>query len=114
MQAYRKGLINVFCSNLKITHKPKINKWNMKDNKQLYINAFASQYAIKKVFYPRILTPLLWLIYQVRYYRYLHGSGLKPQGAEIITGLIEIGTGFKRIDISTFFMLLKKFGFSIL
>ena len=114
MQSYNKGLINVFCSDLKIIHKPRINKWVVKDNKEHFINDIASQYAIKRVFYPKAVAPLLWLAYQTRYYKYLRGSGLKPHGAEIITGLIEIGVGFKRINISTFYMLLNKFGFSIL
>lgn len=114
MQAYKNGRINVFCSDLRIIHKPKINKWVVKDNKQHFINDFASQYAIKKVLYPKCVLPLLWTAYKARYFRYLHGSQLSAQGTEIINGLVNIGSGFNRIDISTFIHLVRKFGFSIL
>lgn len=113
VQAYIKGRINVFCSDLRIIHKPRINKWIVKDNRQHFINDFASQYAIKKVLYPKFVSSLLWIAYKTRYYRYLHGSELSVQGAEIIKGLIEIGSGFKRIDVPTFIHLVRKFGLSI-
>ncbi len=114
LQAVAKGYKNVYCSDLLVIHRPKVNKWSMKSNPRLYINSFASQYAIKKSLYPSILTPLLWTIYQLRYYRYLRGTGLQKEGKEIINNLTELGKGFKRISIAKWWKQYKLFGTSVI
>lgn len=113
-QAVEKGYLNVFCTTLLVIHQPLINKWDMKKNPQLYINAFASQYAIKKILYPSIISPILWTIYQIRYFKYLRNSNMRSLGAHIIADLCNKGGDFKHIRLSTFFRLYKDFGLSVL
>lgn len=114
IQAINKGHKNVFCDNLLVIHKPKVNKWNTKYNPRLYVNSFASQYAIKKTLYPRSLTPLLFIIYNLRYMKYLHGTGLRREGKELINKLTVMGKDFKRISFLEWLKLFKKFGVSII
>lgn len=109
VQARDKGYENVFCDNLLVIHKPKVNKW-VKSNTDLYINEFASRYAIKSVLYPRVVIPVLWLFYNIRYFKYLKGSGKRSAGAAIIKNLKKLKGDFKRISLSTFFKLYRDFG----
>lgn len=114
MQVNRKGYENVFCPNLLVIHKPKINKWvNNKKNRNYLINDFASQYAIKSIFYPKFIVPLLWLAYQYRYIKYMRGSGLRNEGKNIISNLLEKQKDFQRIKVGTFYKLYRDYGFSI-
>lgn len=116
IQAYNKGLLNVYSSKLLVIHKPLVNKWVIKDNKEHFINDIASQYAIKKSVYPWVCKPILWIMYQLRYLRHLRGSGLKAEGTIIIDNLRSINQTIrtKRINMSVFLRLLKQNGISIL
>lgn len=109
VQARDKGYENVFCDNLLVIHKPKVNKW-VKSNTDLYINEFASRYAIKSVLYPLAAKPILWFFYNIRYFKYLRGSGKREAGAAIIKNLKQLKGDFKRIRFSAFFKLYREFG----
>lgn len=67
------GMINAFCPNLLVIHKPAVNKWDWSDekNQALLINGIAAPYAIDKMMYPLICRPLLWAATQIRFYRSL-------------------------------------------
>lgn len=112
MQAIAKGYENAFYPSLLVIHKPKVNKW-INSNQSHFINDFASQYAIKRIFYPKVISPMLWLIYQMRYFKYLRGSHLRKEGQKIIAGLLEKDVNFKRIKWSTLRQLYKDYGYSI-
>ena len=61
LRAIDSGMINVFCSELLIIHKPAANKWNYSNEKnhQIIIDGIAFPYAIKKMMYPVVVRPLL-------------------------------------------------------
>lgn len=53
--------INAFCPDIRIIHKPAINKWDYNDEKNhaLLVKEIALPYAIKRMIYPKIFIPLL-------------------------------------------------------
>ncbi|MCM1141142.1 MAG: glycosyltransferase [Muribaculum sp.] len=112
LQAKDKGYENVFCDNLLVIHNPKINKW-VKGNTKLLITDIASQYAIKKTLYPHAVTPILWIAYQLRYFKYLKGTKCKSESRYIIDSLKLLGSDFRPIKISTLLNIYRDFGFSI-
>lgn len=66
------GNVNAFCSSLLIIHKPLVDKWSLKDGKnyELLVKTIALQYAIKKIIYPRLFSPLLKLALWKRMRKY--------------------------------------------
>lgn len=74
MRAINHGMVNVFCPELLITHKPAVNKWDYSDEKnlELLIKGIALPYAIKKMMYPVIVWPLLMLANKRRIKMYLN------------------------------------------
>lgn len=114
LQAHSKGYYNVFCPSLLIIHKPRVNKWSKDNNPMLYINDFSSQFAIKSILYPKIITPLLWIIYNLRYLKHLRNKKLRKVGRHNINILKKMSVDFKPINIGQFISLFKDFGISIL
>lgn len=113
MQAIRKGYLSVFVQDLKVIHNPKVDKWQLKSNRSHYINDFACQYAIKSVFYPILFKPILWLVYQIRYNKYLKGSKLRSQGQEIIKQIYSQSRGIKKIKFKDVLKLYRSFGVTV-
>ena len=68
------GKINAFCTDLLIIHKPLVNKWDWGEEKnlQLLFNGMGYPYAIKKMMYPKFMTPLLKLANKKRLKLYLN------------------------------------------
>ena len=111
LMAVDKGKINAFCPELLIIHKPVLNKWNWeKDaNTPLLIKGMALPYAIKKMMYPRIACPIIYLFYTLRKRRYLTNREDRCRADATSKELIE---GYKigyRIRFKTFCLLVLKF-----
>lgn len=72
-KVYDSGKINVFCDNLLVVHKPKVNKWDYTDEKnhELLAKDCSLPYAIKKMMYPRLFRLILFFGYKVRCKKYL-------------------------------------------
>jgi len=116
LEAMDAGKINAFCSDLLIIHKPAVNKWNWNDEKNisLLINGLALPHAIKRMMYPTVAAPLLWLANTVR---------LKKLGVKIDNGkqrIKEIRKTFikeypinRKVKLSTLVKLFGDFGLSI-
>ena len=110
------GNLNAFVPSLLVIHKPKINKWEKsnKENLALFINECAVPYAIKKMMYPRLCLPILWLAYRVRIRKHLrHYSGAAKKCHQVAK---ETTHNYKinyRIRWKTLLQLQKDFGFSI-
>lgn len=110
------GLYNVFAANLSITHKPKVNKWDWTDEKNhaLLANECAVPYAIKKMMYPGVFQPLVFLAYTARVHKYL---GKYPQAAKKCRQLVgETMEKYKldqRIKVKTVVKMCKDFGLAI-
>jgi len=71
--SYDKGFINAFAPSLIAIHNPDFNKWNYEDksNINLLINECAVPYSIKKMMYPDLFIPLVWLAFTFRKFKHL-------------------------------------------
>ena len=109
------GKQNAFCSDLLVIHKPAVNKWDWSDEKNhsLSINGLAAFYAIKKMMYPGICKPLLWIAIQIRIYRSLRTfpNARKRFNAEVKTICNRYPIPDK-IKLSTVLRMVKDFGLS--
>ncbi len=109
--------INAFCPDLIAIHKPAINKWDRKNDKNLkyLIIECGVPYAIKRTMYPIACTPFIWLAYKKRCKKYLpQTKRIKSQLSDIVADTMQICNRMKRIKIRTFVKMLVDFGVSIL
>lgn len=110
-------MINAFCPDLIAIHKPAINKWDHKNDKNMeyLIIECGVPYAIKRTMYPIICTPLIWLAYKQRCKKYLRQTeSVKAQLSDIVADTMQICSRMKRIKFSTFVKMFVDFGASIL
>lgn len=64
------GYYSVYDPDIYIDHMPQIDKWHGERKEQIAMLGVNNLYIIKKVMYPRIFTPILWLTYKLRMYRH--------------------------------------------
>ena len=117
LMAMDAGMINAFCPDLIAIHKPAINKWNFKDDKNLeyLIIECGVPYAIKRTMYPAICAPLLCLAYKKRCKKYLpQTEDVKIQLSNVIADTLQLCDGMNRIKLTTFLKMCVDFGLSIL
>ena len=110
------GKINAFCPDLLIVHKPLVDKWNFKEakNAQLLINECAVEYAIKKMMYPVVLYPVVYLAYKMRCKKHLAEiAGYKRLTSQIIKDTVSNHSVNYRIKLATVLSLYKDFGVSV-
>ncbi len=114
-RVYDAGLYNVFCPNLLIIHKPKVNKWNYNDkDNSILVKSFTIMYVIKSRLYPRIFKPMAYFIYKYRRFRYARGVvGARKIAKEIRLTTKSQAKGLKRIKLKTVFKMYKDFGLSV-
>lgn len=115
LRAINVGKLNAFCPDLLIIHKPAINKWNYDDEKNhaLLIKGIALPYAIKKMMYPRIFLPILFLAYTRRFHKYLNMIPNAQKSAKKIIREISVQCPIDyRIKIRTVIKIFKDFGLS--
>lgn len=104
------GYQNVYDPEIYINHCPIVDKW--KDDSLDYINMCGASnlYAIKKLQYPTIFLPALWLVYQLRIYRYkLKDKSLIGQFREKNKEFCRVNK-IEKIKIRTVLDSLKEFG----
>lgn len=108
-----KGYYNVFNKDLCIIHKPKENKWvaGSEQMKNIHINGCANIYATKKILYPLILRPAIWVGYFARCLKYLmQYPGAIKEANCIVKALCRENKGKKKIKFSTIIKFYKMFG----
>ena len=109
-------MINAFAPDLKIIHKPIIDKWNKKDkaNESILINECVVQYTLKKMFYPIIFMPLIWFAYHRRCKKYLNDvENLRSKARKVICETMEANLVQYKIKTKTVIQMYKDFGISI-
>lgn len=117
LMAIDAGMINAFCPDLIAIHKPAINKWDRKDDKNLeyLIIECGVPYAIKRTMYPIVCAPFIWLVYKKRCRKYLPQTGsIKSQLSDVVSDTMQACDRMRRIKIQTFIKMFVDFGFSIL
>lgn len=61
-----RGFYNVFDPEIYIEHHPQVNKWKGSDSERLTAQAISNAYAIKKMCYPIVFTPIVYLAFKKR------------------------------------------------
>ena len=114
--ALDKGYINVFCSDIRVVHKPKVNKWDYTNerNHELLAKECAIPYAIKKMMYPIIFRPILYFGYKKRCKKHLGKiKGLKKRANQFVKETIRNYKIDYKIKAKTVIKMYKDFGISV-
>ncbi len=107
---------NVFVPDLLVIHKPIVDKWDYKknENNKILISAYATPYAIKKMLYPKVFTPILFFFYTLRKAKYIKDKSVRKMANELckqiakehkVDGKIKFATvvrQFRNFGVSTF------------
>lgn len=115
LRAMNAGMVNAFCPKLLIIHKPANNKWdwNDKKNHSLLIKEIALPYAIKKMMYPKLVAPVLFLAYVRRRCKHLKSiPNASKEVRRFVREMIEQYPINCRIKIRTVIKMFRDFGLS--
>ena len=113
--AQDKGMVHVYFDDIKIIHKPKINKWQEGTSMliDVMIKGIAIKHATKLILYPSIVHPILNLAHYLRCRKYLAKyPGAIDRCHELIRNTINENK-HKKIKLSTIFRMYNNFGLSI-
>lgn len=114
--AFDEGKKNAFCEYLVAIHKPKIDKWdyNSPKNFNLLINECATPYAIKKMMYPRLFRPVLYMAFKKRCKLHLtHIPNAAQRVKSVVKSTIKDYKITRKIGFKTVIKMYKNFGVSI-
>ncbi len=115
IRAIDKGYVHVFDKNINIIHKPKVNKWIDGSNRMrdVLISGAAVVYATKKLLYPIVFHPILYLGYKKRCSMYLKEYvGAQKEADKMVKEIIK-KYYFKKIRFSTVIKMYKQFGMTV-
>lgn len=115
IKAIDEGYSHVFDKSISIIHKPKVNKWveGTDGMRNVQIRMAAVPYATKKILYPWIFYPILWLGYRKRCKKYLtEYSGAIKESKEIAKQIIK-DNKCKKIRIRTVIKMYREFGLTV-
>ncbi len=115
IRAIDKGYIHVYDENIRIIHKPKINKWvdgsdYMRD---VLIRGTAVVYATKKILYPIFFHPILYIGYKKRCSKYLKKYEGSQKLADKMVKEIVDKYKIKKVRFSTVIKMYKLFGMTV-
>lgn len=116
LRVFDQGKMSVFCSDLRIIHKPEVNKWNYDDPKcqELFLSGFAIPYAIKQMMYPAITQPILYAAYVARKKKYVSKIENANRRMKKMKKDFQISYPIdEKIKLSTVVRMYKYFGVSI-
>ena len=110
-----RGFYNVFKNDVYIIHKPKINKWIKGTNADEFVNirGCAVPYATKKLLYPKIFLPILWIGYNRRCKKYLKVYINAKKKTNLMVKEITKNNKCKKIKIKTVINMFKEFGLTV-
>lgn len=113
--AQDKGMVHVYFDDIKIIHKPKINKWQAGTSMliEIMIKGIAIKHATKLILYPSIIYPILNLAHYLRCRKYLAKyPGAIARCQELVRETVDKNE-HKKIKLTTVFRMYNNFGFSI-
>ncbi len=116
LRAIDAGGINAFCPDLLVIHKPIADKWDYScEENQIYlIKGITILYAIKKMIYPRIFSPVLKAAFKRRCNMYLKDFvDYENKAQKLIDETVGVLKGHDRIKFVTVIKMFKDFGVSI-
>ncbi len=116
-KAYNEGKFNVFYENLLVYHKPLVDKWNFSknENKSLLIKCAVLPYAIKKMMYPKIFLPILYLGFKSRCKKHgIKGKEYKSSIKKVLKTTLKNYKISYKIKTKSVIKMYKEFGLTVL
>lgn len=109
------GCFNAVMPKLKVIHKPLVDRWDYEkeENHRVLISAYATPYSIRKMLYPRIFTPILFLFYTLRKTKYIENKAVRKKANEQCRKMLKEYKIEQKIKIKTVIKEYKKFGMAI-
>lgn len=110
------GYYHVFDEHVYIVHKPKVNKWLKGTSIQEYVESCgcAARYATKRILYPSVFAPVLWLGYICRWEKYLKQyPGSKKRTDAMVKDIIK-NNKCKKVSALSVIKCVREFGLTVL
>ena len=116
IRAADRGYFHVYEEKLRIIHKPKVNKWaeGSAHMRKIIINGAAVIYATKKLLYPRIFHPVLYLGYILRCRKHMQSYPGAKKEADAMARKIMAENPCKKVRFGTVIRLYRTFGKTVL
>ena len=115
IRAIDQGFYHVIDNEISIIHKPRTNKWvdGTEKMKDILVKAVSNVYATKKLLYPVIFYPILYLGYKRRCKKHLSAYlGAKIEAKETVRNIIK-NNKVKKIKLSTVIKMYRDFGMTV-
>lgn len=115
IRAADKGYFHVYNGNVSIIHKPKMNKWveGSERMRRIQICCAAVVYATKKLLYPSVFHPVLWLGYTRRCQMYLKEYPGAKKEADAMARQIIQENPCKKVQPATVMKMYRLFGMTV-
>lgn len=116
IRAADRGYFHVYEEKLRIIHKPKVNKWveGSAYMRNIIISGAAVIYATKKLLYPRVFHPVLYLGYRLRCRKHMAAYPGAKKEADAMARRIIAENPCKRVRFGTVIRLYRTFGKTVL
>lgn len=115
--AINNGYCHLLDKSIQIIHRPKVNKWaeGSAQLRDVQIRCVAVVYATKRLLYPKIFHPIIWMGYFYRSTKYLSGyKGAKADAKRLVKKIIMDNKCAKQVKVSTVINMYRLFGCSAL
>lgn len=115
IKALDKGYVHAYMKDIKIIHKPKVNKWvdGTERMRKIQICCAAVVYATKKLLYPVMFYPILWAGYMRRCNMYLKEYPGAKEEADAMVRQIVRENPCSKVRISTVIKMYRTFGMTV-
>ena len=108
-----KGYDIVFDKNIYINHNPLVDKWKNKDSAKTAMQAISNTYVIKKIMYPVIFAPLLYLAYKKRVKNCQIDRQTVKQFSAQQKEVFEKNKNVSKVRVTTIINSFKEFGLTV-
>lgn len=114
LYAFDKGFVNLSVLDIRIIHKPPIDKWSTDSDLRMRTSAIdcGMQYAIKSSIYPRIYYPIVGFAYLARKKKHLSDEGRK-MSKDIVKEFRKNNSNLRRLSLGSVHKLYNIFGLRI-
>ena len=113
MDAVNRGYVNAYDPSIYINHYPKNNKWQGNSLEFLYISGINNTYNIKRLQYPSVFLPLLYMAYKKRLHMYSGNNKEYIRSCEKKSKEFLKNNKVKKIKFSTVIKCYKEFGLTV-
>jgi len=114
LYAFDKGFVNLSILDIRIIHRPPIDKWSTDSDLRMRVSAIdcGMQYAIKSSIYPRICYAIVGFAYLARKKKHLSDEGRK-MSKDIVKEFRKNNSNLRRLSLGSLYKLYKIFGLRV-